>query len=143
MGNEKIIFHTDRIFAGEPMKEIVKTEAAPKPVGPYSQAIKAGNFLFVSGQLPIDPKQGKMIASDIKGQTVRVLENIKAILETTHFSLGDVVQTNVYLTTLALFKDFNDIYSKYFVDNFPARATVEAALIPGALVEISAIAFKE
>ncbi len=125
------------------MKEIIKTETAPKPVGPYSRAIKAGKFLFVSGQLAIDPKQNKLIAPDIRGQTVRVLENMKAILETAHFSLEDVVQTNVYLSTLALFKDFNDIYSKYFVENFPARATVEAALMPGALVEISAIAFKE
>ncbi len=125
------------------MKEIIKTETAPKPVGPYSQGIKAGKFLFVSGQLAIDPKQNKLIHSDIKEQTVRVLENIKAILEIAHFSLADVVQTNVYLSTLTLFKDFNDIYSKYFVENFPARATVEAVLMPGALVEISAIAFKE
>ncbi len=125
------------------MKEIIKTEFAPKPVGPYSQAIKAGKFLFVSGQLAIDPKQNKIIPSDIKGQTVRVLENIKAILETAHFSLADIVQTNVYLTALTSFKDFNEVYSKYFVDKFPSRATIEAALVPGALVEISAIAFKE
>jgi 2-iminobutanoate/2-iminopropanoate deaminase len=143
MANEKVLSHTDRIIAGEIVKEIIETEAAPKPVGPYSQAIKAGKFLFVSGQLAIDPKQNKLIVSDIKGQTARVLENIKAILEAAHFSLEDVVQTNVYLSTLTLFKDFNDIYSKYFFGNFPTRATIEGVLMPGALVEISAIAFKE
>ena len=125
------------------MKEIVNTEYAPKPVGPYSQAIKVGKLLFISGQLAIDPRQGKLVGSDIRDQTERVMENIKAILEAADYSLADIVQTNVYLSSLTLFRDFNVIYSKYFDDSFPARTTIEATLLPGALVEISAIAHKE
>ena len=125
------------------MKEIINTENAPKPVGPYSQAVKVGKFLFTSGQLAIDPKQGKLVEPDIKYQTERVLENIKAIMEAANYSLADIVQTNVYLSSLTLFREFNSIFSKYFGDKFPARATVEATLLPGALVEISAIAYKE
>jgi 2-iminobutanoate/2-iminopropanoate deaminase len=125
------------------MKEIINTEHAPKPVGPYSQAIKVGEFLFISGQLAIDPRQGKLVTPDIKDQTERVLENIKAILKAADYSIADIVQTNVYLSSLMLFRDFNSIYSKYFDDNFPARTTVEVTLLPEALVEISAIAHKE
>jgi 2-iminobutanoate/2-iminopropanoate deaminase len=103
----------------------------------------AGKFLFVSGQLATDPKKGKIVASDIKGQTARVLENIKAILKAADYGLSDVVQTNVYLSSIALFSEFNTVYATYFGTDFPSRATVGIELMPGALVEISAIAYKE
>jgi 2-iminobutanoate/2-iminopropanoate deaminase len=125
------------------MKTIINTINAPKPVGPYSQAVKAGKFLFISGQLAIDPKEGKIIAPDIRAQTAKIMENIKAILEVADFDLVDVVQTNIYLSSMALFSDFNNTYAKYFDKDFPARATVGIQLMPGALVEISAVAYKE
>ena len=125
------------------MKEILVTDKAPKPVGPYSQAIRAGKFLFVSGQLPIDPKDGKIVPSDITVQTSRTLENIKAILETVNYTLTDIVQTHVYLISMTLLKEFNNVYATYFNKDFPARVTVGAELVPGALLEISAIAYKE
>ena len=125
------------------MKKPVFTENAPKPLGPYSQAVRADKFLFVSGQLAIDQKEGKIIASDIKGQTVRVLENIKAILNAANYNLSDIVQANVYLLSMALFSEFNSTYATYFRKDFPARATVGIELTSGALVEISIIAYKE
>ena len=125
------------------MKKPIFTENAPKPLGPYSQAVRADKFLFVSGQLAIDPKEGKIIASDIKGQTVRVLENIKAILNAANYNLSDIVQANVYLSSMTLFSEFNSTYAKYFRKDFPARATVGIELPSGALVEISIIAYKE
>jgi 2-iminobutanoate/2-iminopropanoate deaminase len=125
------------------MKETISTEDAPKPVGPYSQAVKVGNFLFISGQLPIDPKDAKLVASEIRVQTARVLDNIKAILEAADYSLADVVQVNVYLASLITLKDFNAVYAEYFEADYPARATVGATLMPDVLVEISAIAYKE
>jgi 2-iminobutanoate/2-iminopropanoate deaminase len=125
------------------MKRIINTENAPKPVGPYNQAVKADKFLFVSGQLAMDPEKGKIVASGIKEQTKRVMENIKAILKSADYRLSDIVQTNVYLSSMALFKEFNSAYSEYFDRECPARVTVGIKLIPCALVEISAIAYKE
>jgi 2-iminobutanoate/2-iminopropanoate deaminase len=125
------------------VKKIVQTENAPKPAGPYTQGIQVGKFLFVSGQLAIDPKEGKIVANDIKGQTVRVMENIKAILHAVGYSFSDVVQSNVYLSSMKLFSEFNSEYAKYFGKEFPTRATVGIELMPGALVEISVIAYKE
>ena len=125
------------------MKKIVQTGIAPKPVGAYSQAVRAGKFLFVAGQLGIDPKEGKITADNIIGQTRRALENVKAILEAEAYRLSDVVQTNVYLSSVKLFKDFNSEYEKYFHKEPPARVTVGAALGLDALVEISVIAYKE
>lgn len=125
------------------MKETINTENAPKPAGPYNQAVKAGKLLYLSGQLAIDPKLGKLINADIKTQTTRVLENIKAILEAADYDLADIVQTNVYLSSMALFNEFNTVYAQYFRKDFPARATVGANLPSGALVEISAVASKE
>ncbi len=120
----------------------MKTENAPKPVGPYSQAVKAGRFLFISGQIPINPNEGKIIVAGIKEQTMQVLENIRAILREADFVLEDVIQTNVYLSSMALYSDFNNQYSEYFRKDFPARVAVEARLPLGALVEISAVAYK-
>ncbi len=123
------------------MKKIVQSESAPKPIGPYSQAVKADNFLFVSGQIAIDPKEGKVVASDIKTQTKQVLENIKAILLAANCDLSDIVQANVYLSSMMLFSEFNSVYASYFKKDYPARATVVAKLPQSALVEISVIAF--
>jgi 2-iminobutanoate/2-iminopropanoate deaminase len=125
------------------MKKIIRTENAPKPVGPYSQGIIVGKFLFVSGQVAIDPKEGKIVANDIKGQTIRVMENIKAILQAVRYSFSDVVQSNVYLSSMKLFSEFNSEYAKYFDKEFPTRATVGIELMPGAIVEVSVVAYKE
>ena len=125
------------------MKKIIQTENAPKPAGPCSQGIQVDKFLFVSGQLAIDPKAGKIVANDIKGQTVRVMENIKAILQATGYSFSDVIQSNVYLSSMKLFSEFNSEYAKYFDKGLPTRTTVGIELMPGALVEISVVAYKE
>ena len=125
------------------MKKTVFTEKAPKPIGPYSQAVQAGNFLFVSGQLAIDPKTGSIIAKTVKLQTRQVMENIKAILETSGYNLSEVIQCNVYLSSMASFEKFNDEYANFFGKEFPARATVGIELKPGALIEISVVAYKE
>ncbi|RLE61217.1 MAG: deaminase [Thermoprotei archaeon] len=125
-------------------KEIVFTEKAPKPIGPYSQGIKAGNYVFVAGQIPIDPQTGKMVQGDIEEQTRRVLENIKAVLEAAGASLEDVVYVTVFLKDLSLFQRFNKVYAEYFDKVKPARVTIEASNIPaGALLEISVIAYIE
>lgn len=125
------------------MKKVIQTENAPKPVGPYSQAIKVDKFLFVSGQVAIDPKEGKIVANDIRGQTARVMENIKAILQAAGYNFSDIVQSNVYLSSMKLFSEFNSEYAKYFGKEFPVRATIGIELMPNALVEISVVAYKE
>ncbi len=125
------------------MKKVIVSPNAPKPVGPYSQAVQAENFLFVSGQLAIDPKDNKLVAADIAVQTEQVMENIKAILQAADYSLKDVVQTTVYLSSMTLFESFNREYAKYFETAFPARATVACELKAGALVEVSVVAYKK
>ena len=124
------------------VKEVIYTDKAPKPVGPYSQAIKVGPFLFISGQIPIDPKTNEVVKGGIAVQTRRVLENIKAILEEAGYSLEDVVSVTVFLKDLKLFEEFNKVYSEYFPVDPPARTTVEVSNLPkGVLVEINAIAY--
>jgi 2-iminobutanoate/2-iminopropanoate deaminase len=125
------------------MKKVMQTENAPKPAGPYSQGIKVDKFLFVSGQVAIDPKEGKIIANDIKGQTARVMENIKAILQAAGYNFSDIIQSNVYLSSMKLFSEFNNEYAKYFRKEFPSRATAGIELMPNALVEIAVVAYKE
>ena len=125
------------------MKKTVITKNAPKPIGPYSQAVQAGNFLFVSGQLAIALKEGKIVAKEIKAQTHQVMENVKSILEAAGYSLKDVVQSTVYLSSMSLFEEFNSEYAKYFETDYPARATVSAELKFEALVEVSVIAYKD
>jgi 2-iminobutanoate/2-iminopropanoate deaminase len=125
------------------MKKVIQTENAPKPAGPYRQGIQVDKFLFVSGQVAVDPKEGKIVANDIKGQTVRVMENIRAVLQAAGYSLSDVIQSNVYLSSMKLFSEFNSEYAKYFGKEFPTRATVGIELMPSVLVEISVIAYKE
>lgn len=122
-------------------KEFIRTPNAPQPIGPYSQAIKAGNFLFVAGQGPIDPKTGKITGQDIESQTTRTLQNVQAILEASGLSLRDVVKVSIFLKNAADFQKMNETYKKFFPENPPARTTVEAAFVaPDMLVEIDAIA---
>ncbi|CAB50156.1 RidA family protein [Pyrococcus abyssi] len=125
-------------------KEVIFTEKAPKPIGPYSQAIKVGNFIFVAGQIPIDPETGEIVKGDIKEQTKRVIENIKAILEEAGASLNDVVKVTVYLKDLNDFAKMNEVYSEYFGESKPARVAVEVSRLPkDVLIEMEAIAYKE
>jgi 2-iminobutanoate/2-iminopropanoate deaminase len=125
------------------VRKVLLTKNAPKPIGPYNQAVQAGKFLFVSGQLAIDPKEGKIIVENIQLQTHQVMENIKAILEAAGYSLKDLVQSTVYLSSMELFNEFNCEYAKYFESDFPARVTVGTELKSGALVEVSVIAYKD
>ena len=126
------------------MREVVYTRAAPEPIGPYSQAVKAGNLLFVSGQIPVDPKTGDVVKGGIREQTRQVLENIKAVLEAAGYGLSDVAMAFVFLADLSLFGQFNEVYAEYFKEKPPARVTVQAAGLPrGVLVEIAVIAVKQ
>ena len=123
------------------MKEVVLTVRGPKPIGPYSQAIKSNGFVFVSGQIALDPVSGEFAGKDVRQQTERVLENLKVILEASGSSLKNVVKTTVFLRDMNDFPAMNEAYGKYFSANPPARSTVQAARLPkDALVEIDAIA---
>jgi len=122
-------------------REAIVTDAAPAAIGPYSQAIRAGSLLFVSGQIPLDPATGAMVAGDIAAQTHRVFANLKAILEAAGASFDHVVRTTVYLADMNDFATVNEIYATYFSSPAPARATVQAARLPkDARVEIDVIA---
>jgi 2-iminobutanoate/2-iminopropanoate deaminase len=119
----------------------VYSQDAPKAIGPYSQAIKIGSLLFLSGQIPVDPATGRIESPDIEGQTRRVLENIQAILLCTGAAMRNVVKTTVYLTSLLDFELMNEVYAEYFPFQPPARSTVEVSALPkDALVEIEAVA---
>lgn len=118
-------------------KKIIKTHKAPHAIGPYSQAVKSGNFLFASGQIPLDPVSGNMAENDIKKQTERVMENIKGLLESENLTLSNVIKTTCYLSDMSNFASFNEVYGSYFKDNPPARSTVAAKSLPkDALVEV-------
>ena len=123
------------------MKEI-RSGSAPEPVGPYSQAVEQGGWVFLSGQIPLDPESGKIVDGDIEAQTRRVLANLRAVLEAGGLSLADVVRTTIYLVDLAHFPRVNAVYAEHFDgEPQPARATVQVAALPlGAAVEIDAIA---
>jgi 2-iminobutanoate/2-iminopropanoate deaminase len=128
-------------FPGGLMKEIIATANAPKAIGPYSQAIRANGFIFVSGQIPIDPATNELISGDIAQQTTRVLDNLKAILEAAGSSLDRAVKVGVFLKDMGEFAPMNAVYSKYFPSNAPARATVEVARLPKDVrVEIDVVA---
>ncbi|NPA52556.1 MAG: RidA family protein [Aquificae bacterium] len=119
----------------------IYTEDAPKAIGPYSQAIKYESFLFISGQIAINPKTGEMVSGGIKEQTQQVMENIKAILLASDMDMDNVIKTTIYLKDLSDFEIVNKIYGEYFKNHKPARATVEVSNLPkGALIEIEAIA---
>ncbi|QXJ33753.1 RidA family protein [Saccharolobus shibatae] len=125
------------------MKEIVFTDKAPRPIGPYSQGVKVGDVLYVSGQIPVDPNTNEIVGKNIEEQTIRVIENIKVILESAGYMLDDVVMSFVYLKDIKDFQRFNEVYSKYFSNNPPARVTIEVSRLPrDALIEISVIAQK-
>jgi 2-iminobutanoate/2-iminopropanoate deaminase len=122
-------------------KEIIVTDKAPKAIGPYSQAVKAGGFLFCSGQIPLDPVTGELLDSGIREQTDLVMDNIAAVLAAAGLTFADVVKSTIYLTDLANFGAVNEVYGRRFSANPPARSTVEAKGLPrGAKVEIEVIA---
>ena len=124
------------------MKRIIHTDSAPAAVGPYSQAVQAGEFLFVSGQIGLDPETGKMVEGGLARQVEQVLENLKAILEAAGGGIESVVKTTVLLQSMDDFSAMNEIYAGVFTDNPPARAAFEVGGLPlGALVEIEAVAF--
>ena len=123
------------------MKNIITTEQAPKAIGPYSQAVIANGFAFLSGQIPLDPATNQLVDGGIAAQTERVLENLKSVLEAAGSSLDRVVKTTVYLKDMGEFAKMNEVYGRYFSSNAPARATIEAARLPrDVAVEIDCIA---
>ena len=123
------------------MKEIISTENAPGAIGPYSQAVRAGNIVFLSGQIPIDPQTGEFVSGGVAEQTEQVLKNLSAVLEAAGTSLNNVVKTTVFLADMNDFTAMNEVYARYFSENKPARATVQAARLPrDARVEIECIA---
>jgi 2-iminobutanoate/2-iminopropanoate deaminase len=123
------------------MREIVTTDRAPKPIGPYSQAVKTNGFLYLSGQVALDPKTNEMSTGDIRQQTERVLENIKGILEAAGSNLHHVIKTTVFLKDMNEFPAMNEVYGRYFTSALPARSTVQVSRLPkDALVEIEVIA---
>jgi 2-iminobutanoate/2-iminopropanoate deaminase len=122
-------------------KRVIQTEIAPKAIGPYSQAIQAGNFLFLSGQIPLEPKTGELVKGDIGQQTKQVLENIKGVLESQKLGMEDVVKVTMFLKDIGNFNRVNEVYSTYFTSSPPARSTVEVARLPRDVeIEIEAIA---
>ena len=123
------------------MKEVIATDRSPKAIGPYSQAIRANGFVFVSGQIPLDPATQQLIAGDIQAQTERVLENLKGIVEAAGSSLDRVVRATVFLTDMNEFPAMNEVYARYFRNQPPARSTVQVSRLPRDVrVEIDAIA---
>ena len=123
------------------MKQIIKTERAPQAIGPYSQAVRAGTLVFASGQIPLDPQTGEFVEGGVAEQTEQVLRNLSAVLEAAGTSLDRVVKTTVFLADMNDFAAMNEVYERYFSQDAPARATVEAARLPrDARVEIEAIA---
>ncbi len=122
-------------------KAVVETDKAPKAIGPYSQAIRAGNFLFLSGQIPLDPKTGELVKGDIGQQAKQALENIKGILESQNLGMEDVIKVTIFLKDIGNFNRVNEVYATYFPSPAPARSTVEVARLPRASeIEIEAIA---
>jgi 2-iminobutanoate/2-iminopropanoate deaminase len=126
-------------------KTIIRTDRAPLPIGPYNQAVLAGNFLFVSGQIPLTPDTSELVMSDIQSETIRVMENISAILESAGLDFSDVVKSTIYLTDMGNFSLVNEVYGRYFSEETaPARETVQVSKLPKNVnVEISVIAMKK
>ena len=123
--------------------QIVATDAAPKAIGPYSQAVWAGEILFCAGQIPLDPTTGNMVTGGITEQTTRVLKNIEGVLQSQGLNLSDVVKSTVFLSDLSHFTGMNEVYVRYFAKDAPARSTVQVARLPkDALVEIEVIAVR-
>jgi 2-iminobutanoate/2-iminopropanoate deaminase len=123
------------------MRKIISTDRAPKAIGPYSQAVVTNGFAFLSGQIPLDPTTNQLIEGDISAQTERVFENIKGLLEACGSSLGQVVKTTVFIKDMGEFAKMNEVYSRYFPENPPARSTIEAARLPRDVrIEIECVA---
>jgi 2-iminobutanoate/2-iminopropanoate deaminase len=123
------------------VREIIKTESAPAAIGPYSQAVRAGGFIFASGQIPLDPQTGEFVAGGVAEQTEQVMRNLSAVLEAAGSGMKRIVKTTVFLADMNDFAAMNEVYGRYFKENPPARATVQAARLPrDARVEIEAIA---
>ncbi len=123
------------------MKKIVSTKDAPAAIGPYSQAVRAGSFLFCAGQIPLDPQTGQIVSGDVGAQTKRVLDNVSALLRAENLNFGHVVKTTIFLTDMGDFQTVNEVYATYFKDNPPARSTVAVSALPKAAnVEIEVIA---
>ena len=126
------------------MKKIISTSEAPGAIGPYSQAVRSGSFLFCSGQIPLDPKSGQIVPGDIASQTRRVLDNIGAVLKAEDLTFDHVVKTTIFLTNLDDFQTVNEVYGSYFKQDPPARSTIQVAALPkGANVEIEVIAIAD
>ena len=124
-------------------KQIINTPSAPAPIGPYNQAVRVGDMLFISGQICIDPATGKLNNQDIQAETHQVMHNLRAILEASDMSFHHVVKTTIFITEMNRFSEVNEVYGKYFDSNFPARETVQVSALPKfANVEISMIAVK-
>ncbi len=122
-------------------KEIISTKEAPAAIGPYSQAVKVGDIVFVSGQIPLDPVTGEMVPGDVEAQTKRVMENLRAVLKAAGAGFEHVVRSTIYLTNLGDFAKVNAIYGSYFPNEPPARATVQVSALPrGSQVEIDVVA---
>jgi len=125
------------------MKQTVSSSDAPKAIGPYSQAVRAGQFLFASGQIPTDPATGAIVSGDVSAQTRRVFENLAAVLKAANLSFADVVKTSVFLADMNDFAAMNEVYGTFFKEPYPARATVQVARLPkDARVEIDVIAIE-
>ena len=125
------------------MKKVINTNNAPAPIGPYSQAIAAGNFVFVSGQIPMDPSTGDIVSENVKAETKQVMENIKAILSEAGLGFDHIVKTSIFLTDMQTFAQVNEVYGSYFTSQFPARETIQVSALPKNVnVEISVIAVK-
>lgn len=124
------------------MRHIINTPHAPAPIGPYNQAVKSAHLLFTSGQIPISPETGELVEGGIREQTIQVMENLKAVLESVGSVLDNAIKTTVFLVDMTDFADFNVVYAEYFgEENAPARSTVQVAALPkGALVEIELVA---
>jgi 2-iminobutanoate/2-iminopropanoate deaminase len=128
-------------FAQSNAKKIIETKNAPAPIGPYSQAVQAGNLLFVSGQVAKDPVTGSMKNDNLKDEVTQVMDNLKAVLEAAGLKMDDIVKTTIYLTDMNDFKQVNEIYGSFFTGNYPARETVQVSALPlSAKIEISVIA---
>jgi 2-iminobutanoate/2-iminopropanoate deaminase len=124
-------------------KQIINTSGAPAPIGPYNQAVRAGDFLFVSGQIPIDPATGELVETGIQDETERVMQNLAAILKEASMDFSNVVKSSIFLTDMKQFALVNEVYGRYFTENAPARETVQVAALPKFVnVEISVIAAK-
>ena len=131
------------LFNCKNMKKIISSPNAPAAIGPYSQAVEANGTLYISGQLPIDPTEGKIVANDITGQTEQVFKNIEAILKEAGYTFSDVVKSTVFLSDITNFGGMNDVYKKYYQSECPARSAYAVKDLPmGALVEIETVAIK-